>query len=153
MHESSPFYLFHPDSPGWLKRRHQCGEPVSVADVARIVSANPAYNPDPLFREYIVRALRGELKGKPGPKRSSARELKFLLCGTVVANLAARLTARRKRQKGKGIEKRRVHYSATELAEEVVARRWTRGPANSLRNELSARRNRNNSMSARPLVC
>ena len=142
MNENEPFYSYHPDSIGWLKRRHANGVPISKFDVARIVEADPSAANDPLVLDFIIRGLRGELRMKPGPKRSPSRELMLLYAAILVEDLVKKLTLKAGRQRKKSIEKRRGDRSSSELAHELVARRLRLAGGPALRNELSARRNR-----------
>lgn len=150
MNKNSPWYHFHRNSLGWLHRRHARGERICAADVRRLLEADPAARQDEVFREYLERAQRGELQRKRGPQPTSGRQMRLLYAAVLVEDLAARLTARRRRQKSKGIPKFPSQYSATDLALLVTARRLRFGCPETLRNRLSLRRRqlRANSVSA-----
>ncbi len=68
MEKSSPFYLYHPDSIGWLHRRHAGGQEITKADIARLLRADPANGDDPLWKEYALKALESRLPKKRGRK-------------------------------------------------------------------------------------
>jgi hypothetical protein len=140
MHENSPWYWFHRDSPGWLYLRHRRGEHISANDVARILDANPGFEPDNLFQSYIDRASQGELKGKRGPRKSAARELRLLCAALIVEELAPRLTRRKAERARRGIRKRLSHFSPTERAQAVAAKILRYGCWETLRNRLSLQR-------------
>lgn len=89
MHPSSPHYQFHPDSIGWLHRKHKQGGVILQEDVARILDADPDSYDDPTMRTYMFRLARGELKPRRGRPSRSAEEL---FCIGVAAQLLNEVT-------------------------------------------------------------
>lgn len=122
MDKTSPYYLFDPDSIGWLKRLHEKDESVSKADVIRLLEADPDHANDPLLQQYVLKALKGELKGKPGRQTTSiVQGVRFLMAQDEYERLLARINGRRKNVKGA-----RTKYPnelSIRLAD-AVARKW-----------------------------
>lgn len=130
-------HRLHPYSPEWLVSRHERGEHIDRDDVIRIAEYDPTAVSNEIVCDYLIRAARGELKKKAGRRRTAGRALKLLYAEALVTDLARRLTARRERQRKKGIRKLRSGYSPTELALQVVANRLGYSSLEVLRNALS----------------
>ena len=128
----------HPCLPEWLISRHEQGLHISPDDVIRIVAFDRSAASDPIVCDYVLRALRGELKKRPGRRRTAVHELRLRYATAEVEYLAERLTRRRERQRRKGIRKSRAGYSPTDLALQVVASRLGFSSLEVLRNALSS---------------
>lgn len=123
MDKNSPYYLFDRDSIGWLNYRHKNKQTVSnavtKADVIRLLEANPDHASDRLLQEYVLKALKGELKGKRGrPGKSTTQGIRFLLAQDQYERCLVRLHARRK------ICGAKVHLEPSIRLADAVARKW-----------------------------
>lgn len=68
MHPSSPWSEWDPTQPGSLTQRPNDQRVILPDDLVVILENTPECVPDPTLREYLLRALRGELhrlKGRP----------------------------------------------------------------------------------------
>ena len=77
MHPHSPWAEWDPTQPGSLKPRPDDERVILKDDLVLILENKPGCVPDDLLREYLLRALRGELrrpKGRP-PSKLSDNEL------------------------------------------------------------------------------
>lgn len=147
MHENNPWYWFHPDSPGWIIRRHrQRMDPeglnkddthVSAEDVARVVEANPSLVPDPVIRDYVVKGLRSKLPRPRGrPKNGIGWLGRIFMARDLVRERIAELKEAQ-RQALLPVRKR-GDPGLSEMAHEDVARRMRLGSGRSLANAISS---------------
>lgn len=70
MHPSSPWAQWDPIQPGSLKPRRNDKRIPLPEDLVLILENTPECVPDPLLREYLLRALRGELRRPRGRQAS-----------------------------------------------------------------------------------
>lgn len=112
MHPRSPWADWDPTQPGSLKPRRNDDRVILREDLVLILEKTPSCIPDDLLREYLLRALRGELrrpKGRP-PSKLSKNELTVaaiwieLEAEEIRAERAARNTKRLRGQIEPGIE-------------------------------------------------
>lgn len=146
MQHQSPFDMFDPDRPGWLKARSDRGQHIAAEDVARIVELNPELVPERLVRNLIVKGLRSELKMSAGrPKRTLSAELRIMFAAEkvdVVKRWFKRAEARGYSY-AKAFKAEDPWRSLSEFAHELVARKYKfRISGKSLRNEITRQKNR-----------
>ena len=149
MDADSPHFRWDPNSIGWLHRRLEEGEQVTAHDVARIVENNAALVSDPVLRDLVVRACRGELKKRPGRPRDRLLEHRLMLAELLSEELAARYADRKSRWKREGVSRPRGDLSPTDRAHAVVARLLGFSSLEVLRNALSSRKSRLKGLRAR----
>lgn len=138
MNFTTPWDLFDPTSPGSLARKHEKGIPVLNEDLAILVEANPDVVTDPLLRAYLVRGLRGELKGKPGRPNVQLRTALRM----AHANRAVRILSRwYRRAARRGYSYALIEKEFSRQIQEMVARRMKWGSGPTLANKLSLHRN------------
>lgn len=144
MEKNSPFYLFHPDSIGWLHRRHERGEEITAADIARLLRADPANTSDALWQQYALKALEGTLTRRRGRKSLGNRHwMKLALIEEEVDKRTARLRAAIRNGK---VKNSRGSLEPRIQAAEEAARRWNLGSGRTLLNQIS-------SLKSRPYYC
>jgi hypothetical protein len=101
MDPASPWYEYDPSSVGWLQRRHRKGDVILTEDIERIVAADRDSFCDPLVQEYLLRALRGDLKPVRGrPALGITRDLRI---GAAAELLAEETQSVRAERKARGI--------------------------------------------------
>ena len=140
MDNRSPRYLFHPDSIGWLHRRAANGETVLAEDIARIVEAQPELIPDPVLRDHVVQACRGQLRSRRGrPPRSSLGRIKLELAAHQVEVLVRWYRRAERRGYAYAYDRNRDgRLGLVNHVHEIVARRMKLGSGTSLANSLSS---------------
>lgn len=139
MDPNSPFHAYHPESIGWLHRRHECGEEITEADIARLLRADPANACDPVLREYNLRALEHRLPKKRGRKPLGAAErLKLMIADFDIADRTAEIWAERRAGK---IQRQRTDLEPCVQAADEVGHAWRLPRGRSLLNRISALNN------------
>jgi len=86
MNENSIWYLFDPNSPGWIRRRLETGEYVSGEDVARVARLHPDCMTDPVILGHSIRLHERKVK-KPKGRKKETLGRRALIC---VAGMLAR---------------------------------------------------------------
>ena len=138
--KSSPYYLYDPESLGWLHRRVDENGDVLNADVVRIIEANTELVPDQILRDHIVLGLENGLKAKRGRKRKPSRMLKELYIVATYESLLPQMQARCKRQRN-GKQKPRGSLGPAEVLYELIGKRFGMEPE-SVRNLISSHNRR-----------
>jgi len=130
------FDAYDPDHLVWLQTRHRFEKDVDAADLARLIRANPGTVTDPLLRDYVCRALEGQLKKKRGrPAATFEHEVKLLQAGFRVERLAARIRQMRKSHLSSRVRSS-ADFSPMEFAAEHVARRLKLGAGTTLLKDI-----------------
>jgi hypothetical protein len=128
-------------SLGSLHRRARSGEAILAAEVALIVEANPELVPEDVLREYVIRGLKRELKGKRGRKRTTARMLREHYIAAAYDHRLAWLQGRAAKRKEQGNRRMRGDYSPSDIAYILTGRQFYIAPE-SVRNLVSSLNNR-----------
>ena len=68
MHPNSPYFEWHPDSIGWLHRRHRNGQWIGKTDVERLARAARDFMKDDLMQYYAWKVLSGTLGARRGAR-------------------------------------------------------------------------------------
>jgi hypothetical protein len=129
-----PWYLFHPDSPGYLERKLEDGETVSRADLVRVFEANPGHSWEGDLHALYSQLLNGTFKSKPGPKE------RFSWAMWQCINAWVDLEADDIRAERVGYQRTRSDLSPMQQAYENTARRFRMGTGASLANSLTSRK-------------
>lgn len=66
MHPDSPYFEWHPDSIGWLHRRHRNDQWIGKTDVERLARADRDFMKDDLMQYYAWKVLSGTLAARRG---------------------------------------------------------------------------------------
>jgi len=136
------FDAYDPDHLAWLHTRHRFKKPVEATDLARLIRANPGTVTDPLLRDYVCRALEGQLKKNRGrPAVTFEHEVRLLQAGFRVERLAARIRQMRKGRVSSSVRSS-ADFSPMELAAEHVARRMKLGAGTTLLKDISRQKSR-----------
>lgn len=136
MHPDSPFYMFHPESVGWLHRRHERGLEITEADLTRILDADPDAWTDPVMQDYVKRALTEGLPRRKGRKpMATAQRLRIFMAAFDVEKRADEI--REKRRSGK-VTRTRCDLEPCVEAAEKVGPQWGLPGGRSLLNQISA---------------
>ena len=136
MDPNSPWYEWHPDSIGWLKRRARDGEEIRSADVGRVLELAPEAIPDPAVRDLVIRACSGELRPRRGRPCNPNRGSRLMTALWLSDELVKRYSERKRRWKREGVTRPRGDLSPTDRAHAVVARILRYSSLEVLRNEL-----------------
>ncbi|MGB3740111.1 MAG: hypothetical protein WA948_12265 [Pontixanthobacter sp.] len=126
---------------GSLHRRAKSGETILAGEVSLIVEANPELVPDDVLREYVICGLKGELKGKRGRKRTSARMAREQYIAAAYDHRLAWLQDRASKRKERGNRRMRGDYSPSDIAYILTGRQFYIAPE-SVRNLVSSLNNR-----------
>jgi hypothetical protein len=134
VHPSSPWAEWDPTQPGSLKARQNDKRVILPEDLLLILESTPESVPDPLLREYLLRALRDELrrpKGRPA-SRLTANVL-------VVADICIKLKAEDicAERAVRGEKHVRGELEPTRLAADEFARPFGNITGQHLLNEIS----------------
>lgn len=134
MNLPSPWAEWDPTQPGSLKKRLDDQRVILPEDLILILESTPGCVPDALLREYLLRALRGELRrprGRP-PSRLSSIEL-------TVANIWIELVAEdvRADRAARATKRVRGELEPIIFAANLVARRFGNMTGRHLLNEIS----------------
>jgi len=136
MDPDSIFYRFHPESIGWLHRRHEHGDEITEADLKRIFEADPAAWLDPLMQDYVKRALTEKLPRKKGRKpMSAAQRLRIFMAAFDIDERTAEI--REERRSGK-VKRLRGDLEPCVQAADDVGPQWGLPGGRSLLNQISA---------------
>ncbi|PKB13522.1 hypothetical protein B0I00_3324 [Novosphingobium kunmingense] len=120
MHKSSPYYEFDRRSIGSLHRRHQKGEEILKEDIIALLEADPDNADDPLLQDYLLPALKGELKPNRGRKPDTMERL--LRFQAAMREYDERLAAfQRDRAEGRRKREPYEREPSIQVAEEVIA--------------------------------
>ena len=128
-----PWYLFHPDSPGYLERKLENGDHISRADLVRVFEANPGHGWAGDLHALYSLILNGTFRGKPGPKE------RFSWAMWQCINAWVDLEAEDIREDRAGRPHERSDLSPMQQACENTARRFKLGTGASLANSLTSR--------------
>lgn len=149
MHKTSPYYLWSRDHLPLLRWRHDRGEFLNGADLARVFEAEPTSASDPLMRELVLRSLNGDLPAKRG-RRSvpPGRFSRVLIARYLVEDRANEIRALRRNGT---LKWRRGDPTPAEQAAQEVAQYMKFGCGRTLANEISAQKKARNVVRARSL--
>lgn len=138
MHPHSLWADWDPTQPGSLKPRPNDDRVILPEDLVLILESTPGCVPDAILREYLLRALRGELSRPPGRPRSA---LSRMQCQA--AEIWIKQTAEWVREEIKTGELKRTRgdRGAAEIAANRVGRMFGITGLN-LRNQISAMKKR-----------
>lgn len=129
-----PWYFFHPDSPGYLQRKLDRGEPISRAELARVFEANPGFAWEGALHTLYCQMLNGSFKGKPGPRERLSGSMWQCI------NAWVDLEAEDVRAERAGRPNLGADLSPVQEACERTARVFRLGTGPSLANSLSSRK-------------
>ena len=129
-----PWYLFHPDSPGYLERKLENGDHISRAELVRVFEANPSHSWEGDLHAFYSQMLNGTFKGKPGPKE------RFSWSMWQCINAWVDLEAEDIRAERAGRARIGADLSPVQEAYERTARAFRLGTGAALANSLSSRR-------------
>lgn len=144
MEKNSPFYLFHPDSIGWLHRRHvhrhkRVAE-IFASDIARLLKVDPANRSDTVLQHYNLLALEGRLPRRRGRKPlGSLHRAKLVLIEEEIDKRTARLKSAIRNGK---VKRSRGDVEPRIQAADEAARRWKLGSGRTLLNQISSLKSR-----------
>ncbi|MFD1107111.1 hypothetical protein [Sphingobium olei] len=129
-----PWYFFHLDSPGYLQRKLDQGEPISRSELIRAFKANPGFAWEGTLYKLYCQMLDGSFKGKPGPKE----RLSWSMWQCI--NAWVDLEAEDIRTERAGRPQIGADLSPMQEAYERTARQFQLGSGSSLANSLSSRK-------------
>lgn len=140
MSPNSPFYLFDPESIGWLHRKVENGDFITGADLARIGNADPSTFADPVFQEQALLGLDNRLPVRRGcPPEHPIVWWKTLFAAFLIHDRAAEIRVARKAD-GKGFE-RGSPGPRQQAAEEIARGFRMHMSGQALLNRISAQKN------------
>lgn len=120
MHKTSPYYEFDRGSIGSLYRRHEKGDEILKEDIIALLEADPDNANDPLLQDYLLPALKGELKPKRGRKPDTMERL--LRYEAAMLSYDEHLAAfQRDRAEGRRKREPYEREPSIQVAEEVIA--------------------------------
>jgi hypothetical protein len=141
MPQATVFSMFEGASVERLNFRHSRGETILPGELADVLKQDPQSVPDPVLREYLIRALGGDLvrpRGRPSSSLSAlqclAAEVMIDLCAETIREDIASGEMKR----GRGDPEPRV------LAADHVARVFGNFTGRRLSNQISSMKNRDN---------
>jgi hypothetical protein len=103
MDKSSTYYEWHPESIGWLHRRHCNGDPIEPADVKRLAKADASFIKDEMMQHYAQLCLTGELKKRRGrPPRGISYQLRLSIAAELVVERTSKIRDARRRDGNNG---------------------------------------------------
>lgn len=140
--QTSPYFYWDPTSPGWLLRKAEEGEPISRAEVTRVVKANPDLELDPILFQLMLDTISGTLKGKRGAKANPGAASRQYAAIDLYLYYLMRLKEWRSRAIARGWKRSRGEWGLSEAACELVRRRLGYASFEVVRNLISKAKNR-----------
>lgn len=124
--------------PGSLKRRHDAQESVLPGDLVLILESLPDCVPDALLRDYLLRALRGELHKPRGRPVSKLPNYMLASADVWIKDLAEDIRAERN---GRPVKRLRGELEPTRAAADVIAKLFKNITGRHLLNQISKMKN------------